>query len=55
MTGNLILPHAAAVVANRRETYGDPVTSMAMVAERWSVTLGRPVTPAQVVLGEVSR
>jgi len=45
-----ILDHAAAVIADRRATYGDPAASMTTVAARWSVTLGRPVTPAEVML-----
>jgi len=47
---NTILEHAASVIAARRATYGDPAASMATVAARWSVTLGRPVTPAEVML-----
>ena len=50
MTGELMLKQAAAVVANRRETYGDPVTSMTAIAQRWSITLEHPITPAQVAL-----
>ena len=50
MSGELMLRQAAAVVANRRETYGDPVTSMTAVARRWSITLDQPITPAQVAL-----
>ena len=50
MTGELMLRQAAAVVANRRETYGDPVTSMTAIAQRWSITLDQPITPAQVAL-----
>jgi len=45
-----ILEQAAAVIADRRVTYGDPAASMATVAARWSVTLDRPVTPAEVML-----
>ena len=45
-----ILEHAADVIADRRATYGDPAASMATVAARWSVTLGHPVTPAEVML-----
>jgi hypothetical protein len=45
-----ILAQAAAVIADRRATYGEPAASMAMVAARWSVTLGHPVTPAEVML-----
>ena len=50
MTGEMLLGQAAAVVANRRETYGDPAASMSAIARRWSITLGRPITPAQVAL-----
>jgi hypothetical protein len=50
MTAELLLKQAAAVVANRRETYGDPRTSMEAIAKRWSLTLGHTVTPAQVAL-----
>jgi hypothetical protein len=50
MTAEMLLKHAAAVVANRRETYGDPRISMAAIARRWSLTLGHTVTPAQVAL-----
>jgi hypothetical protein len=50
MTGELMLRQAAALVANRRETYGDPAASMAAVAQRGSITLGQPITPAQVAL-----
>ncbi|GAB4119017.1 MAG: hypothetical protein Kow00104_01150 [Rhodothalassiaceae bacterium] len=45
-----MLKHAATVIAERRKIYGDPVASMAKVAKRWSITLGRTVTPAEVVL-----
>ena len=45
-----MLRHAATVIADRREAYGDPAVSMAAVARRWSITLGHTVTPAQVVL-----
>ncbi len=47
---NAILEHAGGVIADRRATYGDPAVSMATVAARWSVTLGHPVTPAEVML-----
>ena len=47
---NVILEHAAGIIADRRATYGDPATSMAMVAARWAVTLGHPVTPTEVML-----
>ena len=45
-----ILEEAERVLAQRRATYGDPAASMATVAARWSVTLARPVTPAEVML-----
>ncbi len=50
MTGEMMLRQAANVVANRRKAYGDPATSMAAVAQRWSITLGHAVTPAEVAL-----
>ena len=50
MSGETMLKHAATVIAERREAYGDPAVSMAAVAQRWSITLGHTVTPAQVVL-----
>ncbi|MFN3946124.1 MAG: DUF6378 domain-containing protein [Allosphingosinicella sp.] len=50
MSGESMLRHAASVVAERRKIYGDPAAVMAVVARRWSITLGRPVTPAEVVL-----
>jgi hypothetical protein len=45
-----LLAHAAGVIAARDAAYGHPAVSMAAIAARWSLTLGRPVTPAQVVL-----
>lgn len=50
MTAEMMLKHAVAIVAKRRVAYGDPASSMAAMAARWSVTLGRPITPAQVAL-----
>ncbi len=50
MNGELMLRQAANVVANRRAVYGEPRSAMDLVARRWSITLGRPVTPAQVAL-----
>ena len=38
------------VVDQRRQAYGPPDAIMAAIAARWSMTLGRPVTPAQVTL-----
>jgi hypothetical protein len=45
-----ILHEAAQVIAERSKTYGAPDKAMAAIAARWSLTLGHPVTPAQVVL-----
>ena len=50
MTVDSMLKHAADILADRGKTYGDPRQNMAAIAARWSVTLGHPVTPAQVVL-----
>ena len=50
MTGEQMLQHVAGLIAERGAAYGDAATSMATVAARWSITLGHPVTPAQVVL-----
>ncbi|MCA3574652.1 MAG: hypothetical protein IOC86_12105 [Aestuariivirga sp.] len=44
------LRHAAKVVAERGEQYGNAADSMANIAIRWSATLGREITPTQVVL-----
>lgn len=49
MSGEAMLIEAARIVAERRVAYGQPATSMAAIAARWSVTLG-VVTPATVVL-----
>ena len=46
----MFLKHVANIIAERSALYGDANTSMAAIATRWSVTLGREVTPAQVVL-----
>jgi hypothetical protein len=50
MSGSAILDEAATVIAERADAYGPPAASMAAIAARWSITLGRPVTPAPVVL-----
>ncbi len=50
MSADSILKHAAGVLAERRKTYGAPDKAMAAIAARWSITLGHPVTPAEVVL-----
>ena len=50
MSSHSILKHAADVLAERSKTYGEPGKAMAAIAARWSLTLGHPVTAAQVVL-----
>ena len=50
MTSEQMLQHAAGIIAERGAAYGDAAASMSAVAERWSITLGHAVTPAQVVL-----
>ncbi|MGD9506963.1 MAG: DUF6378 domain-containing protein [Geminicoccaceae bacterium] len=50
MNRQTILAEAATVLAERGAAYGDATASMEAVAARWSVTLGYPVTPAEVVL-----
>ena len=46
----MFLKHVAQVIAERSTQYGDAATTMAAIAVRWSATLGREITPAQVVL-----
>ena len=50
MNGEQILQHAANTLAERHAAYGEAAKSMRAIAARWSLTLGHPVTPAQVVL-----
>jgi hypothetical protein len=50
MTRQAILDEAAAVLEARGKSYGDAATVFAAIAKRWSATLGRPVTPTEVVL-----
>ena len=50
MSTDAILKNAAGVLAERTKTYGEPGKAMAAIAARWSLTLGHPVTPAEVVL-----
>ena len=44
------LDDAVCVVTQRNAAYGDPATSLAAIAARWSLTLGQIVTPTQVAL-----
>ena len=46
----MFLKHVANVIAERSSQYGDASSNMAAIATRWSATLGREITPAQVVL-----
>lgn len=48
--GEKLLREAASVLINRRKQYGPASVLLDGVARRWSITLGHPVTPAQVVL-----
>jgi hypothetical protein len=50
MTPEQMLQHAATVIGERGAAYGDATECMSAIAERWSITLGTVVTPAQVVL-----
>jgi hypothetical protein len=50
MSRPAILEHAAAVLESRAEAYGPANASLRAIAMRWSLTLGQPVTPAQVAL-----
>jgi hypothetical protein len=50
MTSWTILGHTAKVLEERRDDYGDPAEQFRAIADRWSITLGMPVTPAQVAL-----
>ena len=50
MTSWSILGHTAKVLEERRDDYGDPVEQFRAIADRWSITLGTPITPSQVAL-----
>ena len=50
MNGEMLLQHAAGVVAHRRRLYGEPEVLLDHVAKRWSLVLGTEVTAAQVAL-----
>ncbi len=50
MNGPELLQHAASIVTRRRREYGEPAELFQHVARRWSLTLGREVSAAQVVL-----
>lgn len=46
----IVLGKAVAAVEQRRDTYGAPDDFFQRLAKRWSLTLGKEVTPAQVIL-----
>lgn len=50
MTTWSILGHTAKVLEERRDDYGDPAEQFRAIADRWSITLGIPITPSQVAL-----
>jgi Domain of unknown function (DUF6378) len=50
MTAEKLLAEAAAVVRDRRHSYGEPLDLFERVAVRWSQVLGAEVTPAQVLV-----
>jgi hypothetical protein len=50
MTSWSILGHTAKVLEERRDDYGEAAEQFGAIAARWSITLGTPVTPAQVAL-----
>jgi hypothetical protein len=50
MTTWSILGQTAKVLEGRRDDYGDPAKQFRAIADRWSITLGTPVMPAQVAL-----
>jgi hypothetical protein len=50
MNGPELLEHAAGVVTRRRREYGEPVELFEHIAQRWSLTLGTKISPAQVAL-----
>ena len=50
MSAATLLDQASCIERERQGTYGDADKAMAAIAARWSITLGHPVTPAQVAL-----
>ena len=50
MSADTLLDQAAFALRERQAAYGAPDKAMAAIAARWSLTLGHPVTPAEVVL-----
>jgi Domain of unknown function (DUF6378) len=50
MAAERLLAEAAAIVRDRRHTYGQPLDLFQRVAVRWSQVLGTEVSPAQVIV-----
>ena len=50
MSAATLLDQASCIERERQAAYGDADKAMVAIAARWSLTLGHPVTPAQVVL-----
>ena len=50
MTRSPLLERASDVLDARGQAYGPADIAFETIAARWSITLGRPVTPAEVVL-----
>lgn len=50
MLAEQLLNRAATVVTERRQAYGEPASLFERVAQRWSLTLGIEISPAQVPL-----
>ena len=50
MSAQDVFDHVSRVLDDRRVVYGSPERAMAAIAARWSLTLGRQITPAEVVL-----
>ena len=46
----MFLRYVAQVIAERSTQYGDATGNMTAIARRWSATLGREISPAQVVI-----
>ncbi|NOX72743.1 MAG: hypothetical protein GXP03_03655 [Alphaproteobacteria bacterium] len=50
MSAQDVFDHVSRVLDDRCAAYGPPMDAMAAIAARWSLTLGRHITPAEVVL-----
>ena len=45
-----LLQDVQRIVQERQQHYGHPLANFTEIAKRWSLTLGIPITPAQVAL-----